>query len=183
MSKLSRPVKSPEYAIRYPRTFFLTSSTWNHRSLFQAERMARLFLDVLYHYRSKDCYRLHEFVLMPDHFHLLLTLPAGMLAERVVQFIKGGFSFRASKGLGFAGEIWERGFADRLIRNEGDYAVCCSYIWQNPVNRGLVAKAEDYPYSSAHPGFELDDAHGLKPIQKRKTLSGTPEGVPLHTER
>lgn len=183
MSKLTRPVKSPAYAIQYPRTFFLTSSTWNHRSLFQAERMARLFLDVLYCYRSKNCYRLHEFVLMADHFHLLVTLAPGMLAERAVQFIKGGFSFRASKDAGFRGEVWERGFADRLIRNEREFGVYRGYIWRNPVKRGLVAKADEYPYSSAHPGVELDaPPQGLKPGNRWEAIHGTPEGVPLHTE-
>jgi len=54
-------------------TYFVTASTWGHRSLFQTERMARLFLDTLSHYRNDGKYSLHEFVLMPDHFHLLLT--------------------------------------------------------------------------------------------------------------
>ncbi len=138
-------------------------------------------MDVLFNYQSKNYYRLHEFVLMPDHFHVLVTLPAGMLAERAAQFIKGGFSFRASKEAGFAGEIWERGFADRLIRNPREYALYRAYIWQNPVKRQLVEKAEDYPYSSAHPGFDLDaPALGLKPGEEGNLLDGTPEGVPLH---
>jgi len=35
--------------------------------------MAKLFLEVLLHYRQQGKYLLHEFVLMPDHFHLLIT--------------------------------------------------------------------------------------------------------------
>ena len=68
--------------------------------------MAGLLVEVLLHYRAERKYLLHEFVVMPDHFHLLLT-PVVTL-ERAVQFIKGGFSYRAKKEGIFAGEIWER---------------------------------------------------------------------------
>jgi len=50
---------------------------------------------------------------MPDHFHLLVSVPPGTTLERIVQLLKGGFSYRARKELGFASEIWQRGFADR----------------------------------------------------------------------
>jgi putative transposase len=34
---------------------------------------------------------------MPDHFHILMTLGREISIERAVQFIKGGFAFRAGK--------------------------------------------------------------------------------------
>ena len=55
------------------RTFFVTSSIFAKRSLLQSERSGRLFIDVLYHYRSEHRYLLHSFVVMPDHFHVLIT--------------------------------------------------------------------------------------------------------------
>lgn len=86
--------------------YFITASTFQKSNLFQSERMARLFIDVLLHYRQQDKYLLHEFFVMPNHFHLLLT-PLETL-ERAMQLIKGGFSFRAKKELGFSGEIWQK---------------------------------------------------------------------------
>jgi putative transposase len=91
--------------------YFVTASTWGHRSLFQTDRMAELFLDTLFHYRKEGKFLLHEFVLMPDHFHLLLS-PIGIPLERAVQFVKGGFSYRAKKELGIGMEIWERGYVE-----------------------------------------------------------------------
>jgi len=55
------------------RTFFITATTWGRRPIFRSEPMAQLFLDTLQHYRAQQKFLLHEFVLMPDHFHLLLT--------------------------------------------------------------------------------------------------------------
>ena len=75
--------------------YFITASTFQKRNILQSERMASLFLDVLLHYRARGKYLLHEFVVMPDHFHLLIT-PRESLA-RAMQLIKGGFSFRAKR--------------------------------------------------------------------------------------
>ena len=79
-------------------TYFTTAVAFQHGNPFQTDRMAKLFLSVLLHYRGQRRYLLHEFVLMPDHFHLLIT-PA-LTLERGLQLIKGGFSFRARKGVG-----------------------------------------------------------------------------------
>ena len=70
--------------------------------------MARLLIDVLYNYRKQNKYLLHEFVVMPNHFHLLLSPESETTLERGLQLIKGGFSFRAKKELEFTGEIWQR---------------------------------------------------------------------------
>lgn len=144
-------------------TYFVTASTWRHRSLFQTERMARLFIDTLYHYRRERKFLMHEFVAMPDHFHLLLT-PTGIGIEKAMQFIKGGFSHRVRKELGMNCEIWERGYIEHRIRDTQDYERHVEYIRQNPVRAGLAASVEEYPYSSAHGEFDLDAcSQGLKP--------------------
>jgi putative transposase len=130
--------------------------------LFRGEPMARLFVEVLFHYRDKKNYLLHEFVLMPDHFHLL-TSPTLSL-ERSLQLIKGGFSYRAKRELGFADEIWEKSFYDRRVRGVEDYFNFKQYIRRNPLKQQLAVAPEDYPYSSARPGFVLDEVpQRLKP--------------------
>ena len=92
---------------------------------------------------------------MPNHFHLLLT-PLETL-ERAMQLIKGGFSFRAKKELGFSGEIWQKSYYDRRVRDISEYLKFREYIRQNPVKSRLMSSADEYPYSSAGLGFQLDD--------------------------
>ena len=53
--------------------YFITACTFQKRSLLQSDRMKRLFVDVLFHYRLQEKYLLHEFVIMHDHFHLLIS--------------------------------------------------------------------------------------------------------------
>lgn len=146
-------------------TYFVTSATWERRALFRSELWARLFLETLYEYRSKGKYLLHDFVLMPDHFHLLIT-PLDLPLERAVQFLKGGLSYRASHELGSTFEIWQKGFTDHRVRDSADYERCREYVRVNPVRAGLCQGPHLYPFGSAYPGSILDDVpQRLKPAE------------------
>jgi len=156
---------NPSAVVSPSRTFFVTSSTWGKRPLFQSKRMAELFVKVLLEYRDQQKFRLHEFVLMPDHFHVLLTVGPEMTVERTVQFIKGGFSFRASRELDSRGAVWQRGFSEVRVLDEASFRSHTEYIWGNPVRAHLVDSPEHYPYCSACPGYHLDPPpQGLKPL-------------------
>src|SRR5207237_2908496 len=117
-----------EHATNNAQIYMITSSTWERRALFRNERWAKLVIDTLYHYRG-SAYLLHEFVIMPDHIHVLLT-PLTSL-EKAVQFIKGGFSYRAKKELASNLEIWQKGFSDHRIRDASDYRVHAIYSRPN----------------------------------------------------
>jgi putative transposase len=156
----------------------VTTETWQRRALFRSEPWAKLLIDTVYHYRG-SAYLLHEFVIMPDHIHLLITPTTSL--EKVAQFIKGGFSYRVKKELGSNMEIWQEGFQDQRVRDAADYDVHANYIRQNPVSGRLCEKAEEYPYSSAKFGFLLDEVpQGLKPIALGAAV-GAPEGAPLQS--
>jgi putative transposase len=157
----------------------VTTETWGRHGLFQNERWARLLVDTLYHYRGQ-AYLLHEFVIMPDHIHVLLT-PLTSL-ERAVQFIKGGFSFRAKKELASNMEVWQKEFQDHRIRDAADYDEHVRYIHENPVKARLCERAAEYSFSSAHSGFELDTApQGLKP-GSFLARDGAAEAAPLQNQ-
>jgi putative transposase len=156
---------NPAHVKAGARTFFVTSSAWGKQSLLQSDRAAGLFLRVLYDYRAQNKFRLHDFVVMPDHFHVLLTVESEMTIERAVQFLKGGFSFRAGKELVMKSPIWQKGFSEVRITDAEGFLQVQTYIRNNPVARHLVADAGDYLYSSAHPGFELDPIPQALPNQ------------------
>jgi REP element-mobilizing transposase RayT len=92
------------------RTFFVSSTTDGRRALLQSDRMAQLLVDVLAENRRKGRFLLHEFVIMPNHFHLLLTPGPDIPLEKALQFIKGGFSFRARREFQFPFENMARKF-------------------------------------------------------------------------
>src|SRR5689334_17714189 len=103
------------------RTFFVTSVTDQRHMLLQSERMANLLIDVMKQNRKQGRFSIHEFVIMPNHFHLLITPAAEVSLERALKFIKGGFSYRVKKELDLSFEIWEKGFTNHRIRDAADY--------------------------------------------------------------
>jgi putative transposase len=144
------------------RTFFVTSVTWRRVPIFRVDTRTRLLIEVLLGYRDQRKYLLHEFVVMPDHIHLLLT-PAGEASlEKAVQFIKGGYSHRLRKMEKI--QVWQESFTNHRIRDAEDYERHCEYVRLNPVRAGLVREAGAYPFSSASMGVRLDAMpQGLKP--------------------
>jgi putative transposase len=126
-------------------TSFITTITYNRRRLFQVPANAKVFLETLQHYRTQGAYKLHAFVVMPDHVHLLLT-PTEKTISQVMNLIKGGFSRR----LPYNSPIWQRGFADHLVRDAAQFKSRREYIHQNPVRANLVTAPDLYPFSSAY---------------------------------
>jgi putative transposase len=136
--------------------YFVTVTTWQRRRLFVVEPYVRLFLKTLYGYRRQGNFQLHAFVVMPEHVHLLLTPARDVTLERVLQLIKGGYSHAFGQEFR-RGAVWQRGFTDHRIRDAEDFAAHREYIHHNPVERGLVENPASYRYSSAYPGFKLDE--------------------------
>src|ERR1700740_1778739 len=146
------------------RTFFVSSTTAGRRALLPSDRMAQLLLDVLAENRRKKRFLLHEFVIMPNHFHLLLTPAAEIPLEKALQFIKGGFSYRAKREIHFAFEIWQASFVNHRSRDAEDYKHHHPYIWENPVRAGLSERPELFAWSSASLDVELAAATRAKAL-------------------
>jgi len=146
-------------------TFFVSTNTDGFRRLLQSERSANLLIEVLYHYRSERQYLVHEFVVMPNHLHVIITPLGAVTIEKAMQLIKGGFSFRAKKAFAWKVTVWHRSFNDRRLRDRSEYVNAREYLLDNPVKAGLCARREEWPFSSAHGKFELNAVpQRLKPL-------------------
>ena len=142
------------------RIFFITTVTAQRRPIFRRETIANLLVETLAHYRDERRFLLHEFVIMPDHIHALLTPAPEISLERAMQFIKAGFSFRMKE----RGSIWQASFTNHHVHDLEDYEHHREYIWMNPVRARLVKRPQEYTCSSAAERMRLDPVpQGLKP--------------------
>jgi REP-associated tyrosine transposase len=154
------------------RTFFVTTVTSKRFPIFRLETRARLFVDVLLDYRKQGKFLLHEFVVMPDHVHALITPAPEISLERAMQFIKGGFSFRLRKVEKI--EVWQESFTNHRIRDVGDYERHREYIRLNPVRSRLVADPREHPFSSANREFVMDgEPRGIKPEDDKALVTAS----------
>jgi putative transposase len=128
-----------------PGMSFVTTATRDRRPIFEISRVADLFIDTLLHYRTLGHYKLHAYVVMPDHIHLVLT-PQSMTLDQAVGLIKQGFQHRVETQL----PIWEEGFTAYSVANMHDLEIVRAHLHQLPVRANLSTVAELYPHSSAY---------------------------------
>jgi len=131
-------------------------------------------IEVLRTYMRSGKMTVHDFAIMPNHVHILMTVPSDVSLEKAMQRINGGFSFRAKKELGFAGEIWQRGYSDVQILDDRSFGQHREQIDNNPVKAGLAGRPEEYPFGTAHLKKRKP---GLKPADQKRPC-GTTEVVP-----
>lgn len=97
---------------------------------------------------ARQLYRLHGFVVMPNHVHVLIS-PGAPLSE-ITKWVKGVSARQANFILGRVGQpFWQDESFDHWVRNEEEFEKIKRYIENNPVRAGLVQKPEEWPYSSA----------------------------------
>jgi len=89
-------------------------------------------------------------VILPDHFHLLIQ-PPDVNISLLMRRIKLSFSskYRQIEGMQ-SGRLWQYRFRDHVIRNQEDMNKHIDYIHRNPIKHGLVSRPFDYPHSSIH---------------------------------
>lgn len=139
-------------------TYFFTVNLLDRKSNLLVDQIDKLRLS-FQKIRNLHPFEIDGIVILPDHFHLMITLPRddGDYSLRL-RLIKGAFSqqiesneyvnpIRKKKS---ERGIWQRRFWEHLIRNEKDYEHHLNYIHYNPVKHGYVKMAVDWSYSSIH---------------------------------
>lgn len=91
--------------------------------------------------------RVHAFVLMSNHFHLLVTSPEANLSEAMRWFI-GSTSLHLGHDCRRINQIFARRFKRSLLNSQHYFLNAYKYVYQNPVRAGLCDAVEQYPYST-----------------------------------
>ena len=124
---------------------FLTFSC-HHRLPYLTDPVSNNLIEqLLERTRSRHQACIYAYVLMPEHVHLLMNEPPGIL---IAMFLK---SFKQEVSRKLKGErkhFWQTRYFDRNLRGEQSMSDAVRYIHRNPVVRGLVDKPEAYPWSS-----------------------------------
>jgi REP element-mobilizing transposase RayT len=95
-------------------------------------------------------YLLREWVVMPNHVHVLFWPLPNHLVGDIVKSWKQFTSLRAKRMLGLtAGRFWQPESFDHWVRNDEERARIVRYIRNNPVTARLCARPEDWGWSSA----------------------------------
>ena len=120
----------------------------NRQSIFASPADYRLMLDLLDENARKFDVAVHAYVLMGNHFHLLLTPETEGGLPQMMQALGRRYVRHFNAAQGRTGTLWEGRYKSTLIQTDRYLLTCMAYIDLNPVRAGLVAQARDYLWSS-----------------------------------
>ncbi|HEY1810075.1 MAG TPA: transposase [Acidobacteriaceae bacterium] len=123
------------------------------------EKHRNVFLRLLEELRVKFRFAIAGYVVMPDHFRLLMREPEIDTAANAVEMLQARYRRRYNSSARSDEQVWESRFADTHIVGADAIAATLASMHQEPVKAGLAPTPEDWLWSSAR-------AH-----------SGLPEGV------
>ncbi len=127
------------------RIYLITTNTHERIPIFNNFHLARL---VVWQFRLAQYQGLANslaWVVVPDHFHWLLELKKGSLADLMCQ-VKSKSTRTVNALSGRKGRLWQgRSFHDRALRKEDDLVKMARYVVANPLRAGLVERIGDYP--------------------------------------
>lgn len=144
-------------------TYFITQVTYQ-RQPWLCDNLARYALrKAIIQVRQKHPFKIDAFVLLPNHFHCLLTLPPNepdlSIRIRLIKtYVTRYYGHRLSRQLNRSQsrrkrkerDLWQRRFWEHLIRDETDFSKHCDYIHHNPVHHCLCSAPVDWQFSSIH---------------------------------
>lgn len=120
----------------------------NRQVIFDSPQDYQLFLDLLYDYARKFDVAVHAYVLMTNHFHLLVTPQTDDGLPQMMQAVGRRYVRHFNDSHQRSGTLWEGRYKSTLIQTDRYLLTCMAYIDLNPVRAGMVASPRDYPWSS-----------------------------------
>ncbi len=126
--------------------FFVTACTYRRVALLATAAVNARFIQFAECAYTKHNIAVGRYVIMPDHVHLFVRGPddfeLGLWMGVLKQFLAKAVVLKKRPK-----PLWQRRFFDHVLRSDESYAQKWNYVRDNPVRAGLVARAEDWPYS------------------------------------
>ncbi len=142
-------------------TWFFTVVTYRRQPILCDKPVREALRDAITSVRKKRPFEIDAWVLLPDHFHCIWTLPPddadyatrwGMIKRQVSIKCKKDYKrpdwVTASKRKHRESTLWQRRYWEHQIRDQRDFEKHVDYIHYNPVKHGLCRQVSAWPYST-----------------------------------
>ncbi len=155
MNNIYKLIETPYtfYMARQPRIqyenaiYHVMSHSIEEQRFFVKKEDFRLFLGILAKTQKDYCLKIFAYCLLNNHYHVLLQTPLANLGQ-AMQYLNGVYARACNGRKGRLGHLTQRRYNYRLIEEQDYFQVVARYIAFNPVKAGLVAKPEDWLFSS-----------------------------------
>ncbi len=141
-------------------SYFITVTTYNRKPILIQN--INILRESFYLSKQKYDYKIEAIVILPDHFHTIITPAYAKEYPKIISHIKRSFLFLldpkqkeiAKNALPLSKQkrkqsgIWQNRYYEHTIRDEKDFKIRFDYIHFNPVKHGLVSRVKDWQFSS-----------------------------------
>ena len=151
------PAMSNVFRLRSTDRIFFVTACLHHSLKPLSETEFPFVLRAFEAARKRLGFLVCAYVLMPDHWHALLSVSLPLTISQSVQQIKYMSARSINRHRKRSGALWLHQFWDRFVRSKKEFQARLEYMQLNPVLKGLVSRPEDWPWSS----FPGSDSHPL----------------------
>lgn len=137
----------PELYTHASRVYFITVRAYRNQSLFVRDGLNELILNALREEQERQNCIVFTYCLLPDHLHFLVSPRQDGISVLTFTDQYKGKTTNLSWTLGWRGNLWQRRYYDHIVRAEEDLRAIAEYIQNNPVRKGLIEHAENWPWS------------------------------------
>ena len=130
-------VQKREYAARFSGKIHEWLDA-GHGKCLLAKPEVREMMEITLKYFSGKRYELGEFVIMPNHVHVLVTPIDDWRLENILRSWKSFSAKRINEIYGLAGQVWHRESFDHIVRSEEQLCRIEQYMRDNPKRAGLI---------------------------------------------
>jgi len=131
------------------RPYILTAVTYKRKPFFSDLRNARTVIHAMRFLHHERRVASMAFVVMPDHFHWLITPYPGYSLASLMHSLKSWTANQLSRRYAISTPVWQPAYHDRALRQDEDIQKVARYIIANPLRAGLVHKIGHYPHWDA----------------------------------
>ena len=129
---------------------FITQIINQRQPAFHDQKSIALLQDTLRYTKEKHSFKMLAYVILPDHFHMLIQPDGESNFSQIMHAMKGRFTRAYKKRFSMTDHInfWQKRFWDHVIRDENDLENHFHYIHYNPIKHGYVDHPQNWKHSS-----------------------------------
>jgi len=149
------PLHAPPHPFRGTGGYLITAANFEHRAIMSSPDSRTEFESRLLNSIKEITEDLIAWVVLPNHYHLLIVVQSLNAASSALKHLHGTTSreWNIEDNLTGKRRVWYK-FADTYIRNDAHLRVAFNYIHYNPVKHGYVSDPYDWPWSSLQMYYE-----------------------------
>ena len=149
------PLHAPPHPFREVGAYLITAANFEHRAVMSSSKRRTEFEACLLLSIKEIAEDIIAWVILPNHYHALLTLQSLDAMSETLKHLHGTTSREWNMEDNLTGKrrVWYK-FADTRVRNDAHFRLAFNYIHYNPVKHGFVSDPLDWPWSSLRMYYE-----------------------------